>query len=133
MKVEDINELYKSSVKRKLIASSGKEFELEIHKLGTDELPLLAELDMSKLKDLKDDKNQPIPKEFLDLIKKLVTVTLRRSLEDATDKDNLELPLEYLFDVFDGILEANAKAFKDKVSEEDKEIIDKIKSRQKVK
>lgn len=127
MRVSDINELYKSGVKRKFISSDGKEFEIEIHKLGTDEIPLLFEMQNLPL----DEKGVIIPSEkFGDIMKKLVAITLRRSLEDATDETNLEFPLEYAMDLFEGIMEANKKCFEMKLPDEKLEFLKKIKEKQ---
>jgi len=124
MKVSNIKELYKSGVFCVLEnKNKGIKFEIEIHKFGTDELPLLGKY--SKL--AKENKeNAEFNPEMAEMIKKLVALTLRRSLEDATDEDDLSLPLENAMEVFDKILEANNALFEN----DDKEFLDRIKQRQ---
>ncbi len=103
------------------------EFELHVKKLGTDDLPVVAEyMDL-----VQEEKGQFTPK-IAELVKKIVSLTLRRSVEDATDKSNLELPLEHTMALFEAIMKVNKKAFEGANKEDESKIIEQIKKRQNV-
>ena len=118
MKVEDLNRLFEGK-KIKL-----GEFELNVKKLGTDDLPVVAEyMDI-----VQEEKGKFTPR-VAELIRKIVVLTLRRSVEDATDESKLELPVEYTMPLFDAIMEVNKKAFGE-ATKDDKKILEDIKNRQ---
>ena len=93
MKVEDIDKLFEGK-KIKL-----GEFELNVKKLGTDDLPVVAEY--ISLTEIAEGKLTP---EVAAVIRDIVALTLRRSIDDATDESKLELPVEYTFPLFEAIM-----------------------------
>ncbi len=121
MKVEDIPKLFETGKKIDL----GKGIVLDIKKWGTDEAPVLMAFDNLP----KDDKGSPvIGIEFGEFIKSVITVTLRRGIEDATDADNLEVPLGAAMKIFEAAMEANKDAFG--TDEETAEFMKKVKEKQ---
>ncbi len=121
MKIEEMNRLFDG----KTIKLG--DFELNVKKLGTDDLPTIAEyMDL-----LQTEQGKFTPK-TAELVKKIISLTLRRSIEDATDESKLEIPVEYAMPLFEAIMEVNKKTFEG-VSDEDKErILSEIKKKQNV-
>lgn len=100
MKVNDLPKLF-SGKKVKL-----GDFELEVKKLGTDDLPLLAKI----VNAMEGNENEFTP-EFAELLSQLTTKVLRNSIEDATDTDNLQLPIEHAMTVLEAVMDINKSAF----------------------
>ena len=123
MRVEDIPKLFETGKKIDL----GKGIVLDIKKWGTDEAPIL--MNFGSLP--KDEKgNLTVGKEFGEFMKQVITITLRRGITDATDADELEVPLDAAMKIFEAAMEVNKEAFG--TEEDTSEFLEKIKKRQNV-
>ncbi len=104
MRIEDIPKLFETGKKIDL----GKGIVLDIKKWGTDEAPIL--MNFGSLP--KDEKgNLTVGKEFGEFMKQVITITLRRGITDATDADELEVPLDAAMKIFETAMEVNKEAF----------------------
>lgn len=122
MRVADIQTLFNTGKMLRL-----GDFELEVKKLGTDDAPLLMEFQALP----KDEDGSPMPSPKLgELIKRLTAATLRRSIEDASDTDNLELPMDDTMRLFEAVMEVNKKTFGE-TDEQKAAFIERIKASQK--
>lgn len=124
MKVQDIDKLFETGK----VVDLGRDVKIEVKKWGTDEVPILMEFESLP----KDEKGNPkVGKDFGEFVKKVITVTLRRSIDDATDEDNLEVPLDSAMKIFEAAMEVNKDMFE--VSDDDKkEFLDNVRRSQSV-
>lgn len=124
MKVQDIDKLFETGK----VVDLGRDVKIEVKKWGTDEVPILMEFESLP----KDEKGNPkVGKDFGEFVKKVITVTLRRSIDDATDEDNLEVPLDSAMKIFEAAMEVNKDMFE--VSDDNKkEFLDNVRRSQSV-
>lgn len=111
MKQSDLKRLFKSNKVVKL--GENGEFELTLHKLGLDDMEIVAEfesvMERQKAKSIQDPDDTSIDPEVVPLIRKLTRAILRKSLEDATDENNLDVPWGDAVKIFNGYIEMQSE------------------------
>ena len=108
MRTEDLKRLFKG----KTIKLGESDF--EVRRFGVDQMPLLMEYqgEVSKLE--KDKEGNPIPTKRLgDLTKEMIQVALRNGIEDATDSDKLDVPIDYAMKIFTAISDVHSELLGD--------------------